>query len=389
MSKSSLNLATASATPVAPLFPFLDLKAQFEGIRGEVMDAVTTTLQSQHFILGPEVNKLEEEIATYVGCRFAIACASGSDALLLALMAVGVGLGDEVITTPFTFVATAGSIARLGARPVFVDIDPGTYNLDPDAVAKAITSRTKAILPVHLYGLAAAMRPIMKVARQHRLPVIEDAAQALGAEYDSVKVGNIGTIGCFSFFPSKNLGGAGDGGLLTTNDSALADRLRMLRVHGNRRKYCSEILGINSRLDALQAAILRVKLQYLDIWTGRRRQNADRYRALFHSFGLDTHVISPSEPDGTRHVYNQFVIRVLARDELRQHLFHAGIPTEVYYPEPLHLQPVFSYLGYKLGCFPQAETASQHVLALPVYPELTKDQQIAVISAIARFYKES
>jgi len=372
---------------VPPLFPFLDLRAQFEEIREEVMDAIAQTMQSQRFILGPEVEALESEIARYVGCRHAIACASGSDALLLALMAVGVSPGDEVLTTPFTFVATAGSIVRLGARPVFVDIDPATYNLDPFDLAKVVSPKTRAVIPVHLYGLPAAMDSILEFARQHKLVVIEDAAQALGAECSGVKVGNLGTIGAFSFFPSKNLGCAGDGGMMTTNDPELADRLRLLRVHGSRKKYHCELIGLNSRLDALQAAILRIKLHHLETWTQGRRENADRYRSTFEGRNLDTQVILPTQPDGLRHVYNQFVIRLLGRDEVRQHLLRMGIPTEIYYPEPLHLQPAFSYLGYKRGDFPHAETASQQVLALPIYPELTEEQQSTVVDAIAQYYQ--
>lgn len=368
------------------LFPFLDLRAQFEGVREEIMDAIARTMQSQRFILGPEVEALESEIAEYIGCRHAIACASGSDALLLALMAVGVSRGDEVITTPFTFVATAGVIARLGATPVFVDIDPITYNLNPNDLERAVTSKTRAVIPVHLYGLPAAMEPIMQFAHQHRVPVIEDAAQALGAEYRGMRTGNLGTIGAFSFFPSKNLGGAGDGGMITTNDPELADRLRLLRVHGSRKKYHSELIGLNSRLDALQAAILRVKLRHLEIWTEKRRHNADRYRVEFTRNTLNDRVILPTQPDGLRHVYNQFVIGLRARDEVQRHLRRSGIPTEIYYPEPLHLQPAFSYLGYKMGDFPHAESASRNALALPIYPELSEEQQSLIVDAISNYY---
>lgn len=383
MAQSVLTFAETTTKPVQPLFPFLDLGAQFETIRGEVMDAIEQTMESQRFILGPEVERLENEIAQYVGCRFAIGCASGSDALVLALMALNIGPGDEVITTPFTFVATAGSIARVGAKPVFVDIDPITYNLEVKQLAAAVTSKTRAIIPVHLYGLPADMDAVMELANRSNLAVIEDAAQALGAEVNGVRVGNIGTIGCFSFFPSKNLGCAGDGGMLTTNDAALAETLRSLRVHGSRKKYHCEILGVNSRLDALQAAILRVKLHHLADWTSGRRDNANRYRSLFSNTNTD--VVVPTEPQGMRHVYNQFVIRTNDRDGLRRHLQSFGIPSEIYYPEPLHLQPAFSYLGYKPGDFPQAETASLQVLALPIYPELTPAQQEAVVNAIAQF----
>lgn len=368
-------------------FPFLDLRAQFQGVREEIMEAIAGTMESQRFILGPEVESLESEIAEYVGCQHAIACASGSDALLLALMAVGVSPGDEVITTPFTFVATASAIVRLGAKPVFVDIDPATYNLNPADLEKAISSNTRAMIPVHLYGLPAAMEAILECARQHGLAVIEDAAQALGAEYRGVKVGNLGTIGAFSFFPSKNLGCAGDGGMITTNDPELADSLRLLRVHGSRKKYHCELIGLNSRLDALQAAILRVKLRHLETWTKARQRNANRYRLAFTRQNIDNRVILPLQPDGLRHVYNQFVIRSLARDEVRQHLLRHGIPTEIYYPEPLHMQSAFNYLGYQRGDFPHAEEASREVLALPIYPELTEEQQSTVVDAIASYYK--
>ena len=367
-------------------FPFLDLKAQFSPIRQEIIAAVTRVLDSQHFILGPEVAAFEQEVADYLGCKFAIGCASGSDALLIALMALGIGPGDEVITVPFTFVATASSIARLGAVPVFVDIDPTTYNLDPGALENSITKNTKAILPVHLFGLPAELGSILEIADRYGLPVLEDAAQALGAVYRSKKVGRWGSMGCFSFFPSKNLGGAGDGGLVTTDDPALAERLRLLRAHGSRSKYEYELLGTNSRLDALQAAILRVKLQYLDEWTEGRRSNAARYRDLIHHAGLSSRVGVPCEPPDSRHVYNQFTIRVDQRDTLREFLQSEGIHTEIYYPFPLHLQPAFAELGYKAGSIPQAERASREVLSIPVFPELSVDQQELVVGRIADFF---
>lgn len=367
-------------------FPFLDLRPQFEEIRAELMEAINRTFETQRFILGPEVEALEDEIAEYVGCRYAVACASGSDALLLALMALGIGPGDEVITSPFTFVATAGSIARAGATPVFVDIDPETYNLDPAKLAAAVGPKTKALIPVHLYGQSAAMNPMMEMARLHHLCVIEDAAQALGADYHGMKVGSIGTMGCFSFFPSKNLGGAGDGGMVTTNDSELADRLRLLRVHGSRQKYHSVILGLNSRLDALQAAILRVKLRHLEEWTAKRRGNASRYRSLFEKYGLTSEMGLPLEMERCRHVFNQFVVRVRARDQVRQYLSQNGVPTEIYYPEALHVQPAFRYLGYPTGEFPHAEAASQHTLALPIFPELTEEQQVMVVRVMAEYF---
>lgn len=370
----------------ALLFPFLDLKEQHATIREEVLEAVHRVLESQHFILGAEVEALEGEVAKLVNCEFAVGCASGSDALLLSLMALDVNQDDEVITVPFTFSATAGMIARQKARPVFVDIDRRTYNLDTTKLEAAVTVRTRAIMPVDLFGLAADMREIMAFAIRHKLPVIEDAAQAIGATYAEQPVGSFGSTGCFSFFPSKNLGGAGDGGMITTHDRAIAERLRILRGHGTRTKYNCEQLGINSRLDALQAAILRVKLKYLASWADRRRSNADRYRALFQDRGLDQILRLPFCPDHCGHVYNQFVIRAPERDQLRQHLRNAGIATEVYYPYPLHLQPAFAYLGYQEGDFPETERACREVLALPVFPELTESQQSTVVNAIATFY---
>ncbi len=380
-------MKSATARQAAPL-QFLDLKLQFEQIRDEVMRAVTNVLESQRFVLGPEVEHLEAEICDYLDCRFAVACASGTDALILALLALEIGAGDEVITTPFTFVATAGAITRAGATPVFADIDPKSYNLDPESVRRAITSRTRAIIPVHLFGLAADMQPIMDLAERRAIAVIEDAAQAIGAGYRGRNVGTIGTMGCFSFFPSKNLGGAGDGGIVTTNDPVLADRLRLLRVHGSRHRYEYEILGMNSRLDALQAAILRVKLRHLNDWTEQRRRNAERYRRLFAESSSVGPLVLPAEPDRMRHVYNQFTARCPQRDLLREHLQREGIPTEIYYPHPLHLQHAFSYLGYEEGSLPHAELAAREVLSLPVYPELTEDQQRMIASGVAHFFAQ-
>lgn len=377
-----------TASDLAKLMPpFLDLKAQFASIREEVMSAITEVLESQHFILGPEVDAFEREISAHTGARFAIGCASGSDALLLALLALEVQPGDEIITTPFTFVATAGAIARIGAKPVFVDIDPATFNIDPAQIENAVTPRTRAILPVHLFGMAADMDAILEVAARRELPVIEDAAQSIGAHYRGKAAGNLGAIGCFSFFPSKNLGGAGDGGMITTNDQKLGERLKLLRVHGSRKKYEYEIVGVNSRLDALQAAILRVKLRHLESWTEGRRRNADRYRAFFGEFELTKHVTLPQVPAGRTHVYNQFVIRVTERDALRAFLKERGVPTEVYYPSPLHLERAFQYLGYNAGAFPASEAASKQVIALPIYPELREEQQRSIVSAIAEFYE--
>jgi dTDP-4-amino-4,6-dideoxygalactose transaminase len=370
------------------LFPFLDLKAEFSSIRDEVLALVENVLASQRFIMGPEVGQFEAQVAKLLGSGFAISCASGSDALMLALMALGVDAGDEVITVPFTFVATAGSVARLKAKPVFVDIDPTTYNLDWRQVEAAITPRTKAIIPVHLFGLPAEMARISEIANAHRIAVIEDAAQAIGARYRDQYVGNFGSCGCFSFFPSKNLGGAGDGGMITSNDPELADRISVLRTHGSREKYHYDFLGMNSRLDTLQAAILMVKLRYLPLWTKARQRNAERYRRLFAQSGLNHLVTLPVQPEGFEHVYNQFVIRAQRRDELREYLRQAGIPSEIYYPVPLHLQPAFSFLGYGIGAFPQAEAASQEVLALPVFPTMSEQQQQAVVQVIGNFFAE-
>jgi len=378
--------AVRSPQTPKPAFDFLDLKAQFATIREEVMAAVTRVMESQHFILGPEVKQFEEEIAAKLGAKHAIGCASGTDALILALMAAQIGPGDEVITTPFSFIATAGSIAHIGAKPVFVDIDPVTFNINPGLIEAAITPRTRAIMPVHLFGLPADMEPILNVARAHDLVVIEDAAQAIAARYDGHFVGTMGDFGCFSFFPSKNLGGAGDGGLVTTNDPSLAERLRMLRVHGSKKKYFHDILGTNSRLDALQAAILRVKLNHLDSWAHARRSHADRYRRLFDARNFGSFITCPAAPPAKfHHVYNQFTIRCLFRDALRESLRQAGVPSEIYYPLCLHLQPAFAYLGHSIGNLSVAETASKEVLSLPVFPELSSTQQDLVAKAIAEF----
>lgn len=380
--------ANTGTAPARFNFPFLDLQAQYAGIQEEVESAAKRVLASQHFILGPEVEAFEQDVARLVGSRYAVSCASGTDSLILSLMALEIGQGDEVITTPFTFVATAGSIARVGAKPVFADIDPQTFNISPRTIEKAITPRTRAVMPVHLFGLAAAMDEIQDIAAKHKLAVIEDAAQAIGARHAGRSVGSIGLMGCFSFFPSKNLGGAGDGGMVCTGDATLADRLRLLRVHGARKKYEYEILGLNSRLDALHAAILRAKLQHLERWTAGRRANAERYGELFREFRVDGKVQGPSETQGKKHVYNQYTIRVSNRDELREHLKQRGIPTEIYYPKPLHLQRAFAYLGYKTGDFPTSESASLEALSLPIYPELTEEQQRAVAAAIADFDEE-
>jgi dTDP-4-amino-4,6-dideoxygalactose transaminase len=366
--------------------PLLDLRAQFTTIRNEMMEAVTRVFENQAFVLGAEVEAFENECAEYCQVKHAIGCASGSDALLLALMALGIGHSDEVITVPFTFFATGGAIARLGAVPVYIDISAQDFNLDVTQLERAITSRTRAIMPVHLFGQCAAMDAIEKIADKYSLPVIEDAAQAIGADIHGRRAGTFGTIGCFSFFPSKNLGGAGDGGLLTTNDDDLAEKLRMLRVHGSKVKYIYEDVGINSRLDALQAAVLRVKLKHLDEWTNARERNAARYNALFAQAGIER-VITPTAHSGYRHIYNQYTIRCQRRDELMQHLKAQGIGTEIYYPLPLHLQKCFAYLNYREGSLPASEAIAKDCLSLPVYPELTADMQQYVVSRIVDFYR--
>jgi len=366
--------------------PLLDLKTQYRPIRAEIMAALESACDDQAFILGARVADLEKDIQRYIGASHAVGVASGSDALLLALMACGVGYGDEVVTVPYTFFATAGSISRLGAKPVFVDIKPETFNIDPALLESAITPRTKVILPVHLYGQCAEMEPILQLAAQRKVPVIEDAAQAIGATWRGRKAGVLGQAGCFSFFPSKNLGGFGDGGMITTNDQALADRVRMLRVHGSRVKYVHEAIGINSRLDALQAAVLRVKLKYLEEWTKRRQRNAARYESLFKDADLLNHVTLPMVTAENRHVYNQYVIRAARRDQLRAFLQEQGVGTEIYYPMPLHLQVCYQDLGYRQGTFPQAERAAEESLALPIFAELTADQQAYVVETIKKFY---
>jgi dTDP-4-amino-4,6-dideoxygalactose transaminase len=380
--------------------PQLDLSAQYQTIRDEVRAAVDRVFESQQFVMGAEVEALENEIASYSQAQFAVGCASGSDALLLALLSCGIGPDDEVITTPFSFFATASTIARLGARPVFVDIDERTFNINPSLVREKITARTKAIVPVHLYGQCAEMYPLIELSRQELpqtahgnagapIPIIEDAAQAIGAEDARRRAGSMGTIGCFSFYPSKNLGGAGDGGMLTTNDLEHAQRLRMLRLHGEERKYHHKIIGINSRLDALQAAVLRVKLRYLDEWTEARQRRAQRYELMFADAGLSEQVEPPFVRKGARHIFHQFAIRVRGgrRDALREHLRERGVGTDIYYPVPLHLQECFAYLGYKEGDFPVAEQAAKETLALPVFPELTDEQQDYVVSSIAEFFR--
>jgi len=376
--------------------PLLDLKAQHDPIQQELLEAIAQVIQSQAFILGPDVPKLEERIASYCRAQFGIGVSSGSDALLVSLMALDVGPGDEVITTPYSFFATAGAVSRLGAKPVFADIDPLSYNLDPGKVKHKITSRTKAIIPVHLYGQCADMAPILALAARHSLAVVEDAAQAIGAEYrDGRRSCSMGTMGCLSFFPSKNLGAFGDGGMVITNDPKLAEKIRVLRAHGSKPKYYHKLIGGNFRLDTLQAAVLNVKLNYLDGWTKRRRGNADQYRLLLKKSGLLERagvVLPEAMYAGTSavndHIYNQFVLRVPNRDGLREFLKQEGIGTEVYYPVPFHLQECFRSLGYKEGDFPESERAANETVALPIYPEISLEMQKTVVEKIREFYKK-
>lgn len=377
--------------------PLLDLRAQYRAIEDQVREALDRVVSSQQFILGPEVEGLEREIAAYCACSCAVGVSSGTDALLVAFMALSIGPGDEVITSPFSFFATAGSIVRVGARPVFVDIDPLSFNLDVSLVAQAITPRTKAIVPVHLFGQMVEMDPVVEVASERGLAIVEDAAQAIGAEYRGRRAGSVGHLGAFSFFPSKNLGGFGDGGMVTTNDHDLAEKVRILRNHGASPKYYHRLVGGNFRLDAIQAAVLRVKLRYLDGWTEARRTNARRYRELFTAAGLsdpgvglepteEKPVVLPPELPHRRHIYNQFVVRVLRRDELVGFLKASGIGCEVYYPVPLHQQECFRSLGYAQGSLPHSERAAAQVLALPIYPELSAQMQERVVEVVARFY---
>lgn len=374
--------------------PLLDLHAHHAAIKKDMVCAIEAVLEKGDFILGGEVKKLEDRIAEYSQTRFGIGVSSGTDALLVSLMALGIGQGDEVITTPLSFFATAGVISRVGAIPVFVDVDPVTYNLDPHNITKAVTSKTRAIIPVHLYGQCADMAPILVVAKEYGLAVIEDAAQAIGAEYrDGCRAGSMGNLGCLSFFPSKNLGAVGDGGMVVTNDENLADRVRLLRTHGGRPKYYHKVIGGNFRLDTIQASVLNVKLAYLDRWTALRQQHAEQYERLFSESGL-------IEKTGLRlpvavyresnvkhfHIYNQFVIGLPNREGLRTFMKEKGIGTEVYYPVPFHLQECYQSLGYSEGDFPKAELASRDLLAIPAYPELTFQQQEYVVNSIGEFY---
>ena len=391
--------------------PLLDLKAQYLAIKAEVDRAVAEVMESQHFILGPKVQECENAIARYSNCSHAVGVSSGTDALLICLMAEGIGPGDEVITTPYTFFATAGAIARVGATPIFVDIDPVTYNLDPAQLESKVTDRTRAIIPVHLYGQMADMDGVMQVASTHDLIVIEDAAQAIGAEYKGRRAGSIGHYGCLSFFPSKNLGAAGDGGMVVTNDRRRAENLMRLRSHGSKPKYYHKVIGGNFRLDALQAAVVCAKLRHLDDWTAGRQRNAERYNRLFAESGLDigetthssnravsttgasssrftsmSHRVYLPKTVANRHIFNQYVIRVSPRDELRAALEARGVSTEVYYPVPMHLQECFSSLGHQIGAFPESESAAKETVALPIYPELTDQQARLVVQCVRDFF---
>jgi dTDP-4-amino-4,6-dideoxygalactose transaminase len=368
--------------------PLLDLARQHAALRDELRAAAGRVLDSQQFVLGAEVRLLEEEIAAYAGARHAVGCASGTDALLLALMALDVGAGHEVVTTPYSFFATAGAIWRAGARPVFADIDPLTYNIDPARIESAITGRTRAVMPVHLYGQCAEMGAIREIARRHNLFVVEDAAQAIGAvDAAGGRAGTTGEVGCFSFYPTKNLGAAGDAGMVVTDDGGLAARVRALRVHGGETEYLHREVGLNSRLDALQAALLRVKLPRLDTWSDARAERAARYDRLFAEADLGFELTTPHVRAGARHIFHQYVVRVPAalRDPLMEHLAARGVGTKVYYPVPLHLQECFRALGYAAGSLPEAERAARETLALPVYPELTNEEQRYVVEAVADF----
>jgi dTDP-4-amino-4,6-dideoxygalactose transaminase len=392
------NRETPLAAPGAMRVPLLDLRAQYESVRAEIHAAIDRVLESQHFILGREAEALERDVAAYCQCAHGVGVSSGTDAILVALMALGIGPGDEVVTTPYTFVATAGSIARLGARAVFVDIDPATFNLDATRVDAAITSRTRAIMPVHLYGQMADVATVAAIARARSIPVIEDAAQAIGAEQDGRRACTNAAFGCLSFFPSKNLGAYGDGGMVVSNDAELATRARLLRNQGQSPKYYSVALGGNFRLDELQAAVLRAKLPHLDDWSTARQRNAERYRVMFsdagvcvprESIGDAPGIALPEQATGRRHIYNQFVVRATRRDALRQFLIARGIGCEVYYPQPMHLQACFSAWGHREGDFPVSERAAAETLAIPVHPELTEAMQQMVVDAVRAFYRRA
>lgn len=366
--------------------PLLELHTQYQRLKSEIQQALDDLMTRQQFILGPEVASLEEKIASFCGTEYAVGVSSGTDALLLALMALGISRGDEVITTPFTFFATAGVVARLGARPVFADIDPETFNIDPAKAEDAVTGKTRAFLPVHLFGRCASMERMANLAESRGLFIVEDAAQAIGAEIDGGKAGSVGVAGCFSFFPAKNMGAFGDAGMIVTKDKKLNERLRKMRVHGSSEKYLYEEVGGNFRMDTLQAAILLVKLKYLEEWTACRLERARTYTVLLKDAGLTGEEIVTPEIPGEGHVFHQYVVRARKRDDLRDFLRANEIHTGVYYPLPLHLQPCFRDLGYREGDFPESEKASREVLALPMYPELAKEAQEHVVRTIQKFY---
>jgi dTDP-4-amino-4,6-dideoxygalactose transaminase len=371
------------------VIPMLDLKAQYLSLKPELDAAVLRVIESTQFINGPDVEAMEQEVARYCRSNHCIGVSSGSDALLVCLMALDIGHGDEVITTPYTFFATAGAIVRMGAKPVFVDIDPVTFNIDPKQIASKITPRTKAIMPVHLFGQCAEMDPILDLAAKHKLAVIEDAAQAIGSEYKGRRAGSMGTVGCYSFFPSKNLGCFGDGGAVVTQDRALADKIRLLRGHGSHPKYFHKMVGGNFRLDSIHAAVLRIKLKHLDTWHQARQQGAVYYTNAITKYGLQGRLVEVPKVMQSRHIFNQYVIRCLDREELREHLKKDKITTEVYYPQPMHLQECFANLGGKKGEFPESENAALTSLALPMYPELPNTQRERVVRSIASYYESA
>ena len=375
--------------PPVTAVPLFDIQRQTAPLRDEIDAAVSRVFDSGQFVLGPEVTELESQIATYCHANFAIGCASGSDALLLALLAAEIGSGDEVIVPSYTFFSTASAVARVGAKIVFADIDPKTFNIDPKDVARKITKKTKAIIPVHLFGQCADMHTLCDIAQGNDLLLVEDAAQAIGAEYHGRRAGSLGDMGCFSFYPTKNLGGPGDGGMLTSNDESWVDRLSLLRVHGMRPRYYHQAIGINSRLDGLQAAVLNVKLPHLEHWTEMRIQNAMRYQELLNNAGLFGHLVLPTMETVGRHVWNQYVIRVPGghRDALRSHLKEANVGTEIYYPVPLHRQACFADLDYSIGSLPETEKAAAETLALPIFPELTAAEQEYAVCHIASYFK--
>jgi len=381
---SNANVSETTLTPVPPL----NLVAQFAGVQEDLLNELIEVARSGYYVLGPKVTAFEESLARYCGTKYALGVSSGTDALLVSMMTLGIGAGDEVIVPTFTFFGTAGTVARLGARPVFCDIDPRTYNMDMEQVERLITPRTKAIMPVHLYGQLVDMDPLLEIARRHNVPIIEDAAQAVGAQNTNGHVaGAFGTFGCLSFYPTKNLGAMGDAGALLTNDADLLELARKLRIHGSGHTYYHEHIGGNFRIDALQAAILTVKLGYLEAWTEQRRAHATRYSELISTAGLAREHIQPPQEIHGRHVYHQYVLRAQRRDELVEFLKQRKIGAGVYYPLPLHLQKCFAHLGHKEGDFPHAERAAGEVIALPIYPELTERQQQTVVDALMAFYR--